>query len=222
MSFNSELVSQILKYTNFSISHQGVTRYLKVPYYLGGKKSPQQIKDALLADSSIFTSSGGLKTASEIQAIMNSKKSTYGIDCSGFAYYVLNEASDGAVMDQFGLSYAHGVSAADMTKASNGTLKTRARDIVPGCTIGLTGHVMVVYSVDKDTYGRVIQINYRHSIYMASAPQDGVVAGFISIGDDIRDLNHSSQTWHDGYESGSVLKNIYTRTILLSSLTSLV
>lgn len=125
---------------------------------MGREKSPNQIRDALLADSSIYTSSGGLKSTSEIQANMNSKKSIYGIDCSGFAYYVLNEASDGAVMDQFGgIEYWRGVSAANLTGPGNGTIISRVRDVVPGCTIGLydkserIDHVMVVYSVDKDT-----------------------------------------------------------------------
>lgn len=45
----------------------------------------------------IFTSSGSLKTASQIQTIINANKKAYGVDCSGFAYYVLNEASGGKV-----------------------------------------------------------------------------------------------------------------------------
>jgi len=101
-------------------------------------------------------------------------------------------------------------------------VKTKAKDIVPGCTIGLTGHVMVVQSVVNGMDGRVIQVNYYHSVFISSTAQDGVTIGYITIGNENQDLNGSSQTWNDGYEQGSALKNIYTRTILLNSLATLV
>ena len=222
MSFQTLLTSKIREYTPFKLTYNTITRELKVPYYYGGKKTPEQIKTALLSNPAVFASTGGLKTAGEIQTIMNSDKSKYGVDCSGFAYYVLNEASGGAVMAQFGATYANGVSAASLTSSNNGTVKTKAKDIVAGCTIGLTGHVMVVSSVVKGSDGRVIQINYHHS-ETTSKPggQDCVNAGYITVGDENQDLNGSAQTWLDTYDYGSALKSIYVRTILLSSLANL-
>lgn len=57
---------------------------------------------------------------------------------------------------------------------------------------------------------------------MGDNVQDGVIHGTIRISDDFQNLNHSSAIWSDGYAPGNFLKGNYVRTILLSSLTSLV
>nr|WP_312580048.1 hypothetical protein [Sedimentibacter sp.] len=126
-------------------------------------------------------------------------------------------------MDQFGskYTYSHGISAAELTSENRGTVKTKAKDVVAGCTIGLDGHVMVVSSVVKGSDGRVIQINYHHS-ETSSKGQDGVNAGYITIGDENQNLNGSQQTWNDTYDYGYALKNTYIQTILLLGLEDLV
>ena len=88
MSFLSKLNTCCGEYTGFN--YNGYV--IQLPYYLGGKKLPSTIK------TSIDNWRGNAtKTKEEIQAFVTSNPSLTGIDCSGLVYYVLNEASSGAV-----------------------------------------------------------------------------------------------------------------------------
>ncbi len=180
MSFKSNLLSYINEYTDHKVystnPNTGVTSYrtYKVPYYMsgligssiGGKCTPAEISSYIRSQNINWVNdnfnSYELKSSSIIQNQM--KTATHiigtGIDCSGFAYYVLNEASkstsapNGTLKPAFNnVSYGSGISAASLCSTTKGILITKAQDIKVGCTIYLTGHVMVVYDVIKNTNG---------------------------------------------------------------------
>lgn len=212
------------EYTNFQVSKNGVTRTLQIPYYLGGKKTPAEIKNYILSNSKCFNGSA-LKTESEIEAIMSQNLSNCGVDCSGLVYYALNEASNGAVRTYFErtyskysglLSYAYGLGTGYLTSKTDGTTITKAGSIVPGCTIrfkaaqgSTTDHVLVVYG----TYniGGQYTIRYAHS-----SGGTGPHNGYITIGNLDADLDDDSQTWYDSEYNDSNMKNRYDYTILLN------
>ncbi len=170
------------------------------------------------------------KSASTIQSEINSapdsEKKNYGMDCSGLVYFVLNESTKpnindnmttGALYSQFNATYANGVLASSLTSTSNGTQKTRAQDMVVGCTIRFDngGHVLVIYQVDKNSSGVVTKIYYAHS-----NGSHGPHTGTITIGDSTKDLKDTHQTWSDIAYTDAVAKGYYNQTILLSSLAS--
>ena len=205
MSFTTNLLTKVNEYTNFTV--YGKT--IKLPYHLGGKSTPTQIRGAIV-DKLLSTD-----TQANIQQWVNNNPSSAGIDCSGFAYYVLNEASSGAVMDFFGKSYAYGVSARNLTSTSYGSKITKAGDISPGCLFRTDngGHVIVVYSVTKGTNGLVTRIDYAHS-----NSSKGPHKGYITVGDPNAALNSSAQTWNDSAYTDSQAKSLFTYAMRLNCL----
>lgn len=222
MSFLTDLNTGCSAYTAFTYNGSSI----KLPYYLGGKKTPDQIRTA------IANWGGSSKTTTEIQTCVSNNRSTFGIDCSGLVYYALNEASSGAVRTYFEsklnnavgkLTYAFGISASNLTNTAYGTKITAAKDIKPGCTIFMhdntTGsdHVIVIHSVNKNSAGVVTSIAYAHS-----NGSKGPHHGSITIGNQTKDLNDSSQTWHDTAYTDAGAKNLYRHTLLLEPIAGLV
>ena len=214
MSFLGDLNYKIGEYTGFGYNGYAI----HLPYYYAGKKTPSQIRNAI---SSWI--GGSTKTQSEIQAHVLANPSTFGIDCSGLVYYVLNEATGGDVQSFFETqdgvtsgtyTYAYGINAAKLTNPSyGGTVITAANDVVPGCIIRSDngGHVLVVHSVNKDSSGNVTSIVYAHS-----NSSDGPHHAYITIGDGTKDLNDSAQTLHDISYTDIQAKNYYNYTILIA------
>jgi hypothetical protein len=210
MSFASNLISKCGEYTNFAI--YGVA----VPYLDGAKNTPAEILQAI----NNWRGSDP-KTIAEIQAWMNSHKSQTGIDCSGLAYYVLNEASGGVVRTYFeqqlgiSLPYSYGISTANLSSTTYGTIKTAAKDMTPGCTIRSDngGHVLVIHTVNKNSNGVVTSIYYSHS-----NGSMGPHSGIITVGNENQDLDGSAQTWSDSAYTSAEAKGLYTHTILLNCL----
>lgn len=217
MSFLTTLNTSCSAYTAFSYNGSSIN----LPYYLGGKNTPDQIRTA------ITNWGGSSKTASEIQTHVSNNPSTFGIDCSGLVYYVLNKASSDAVRTYFEnklnlpgqLTYAYGISASNLTNTAYGTKITAARDIKPGCIMRTDngGHVMVIHSVNKNSAGVVTSIVYAHS-----NGSKGPHHGYITIGDQTKDLNDSSQTWNDTAYTDAKAKSLYNYTLLLEPIASLV
>ncbi len=198
------------EYTNFSQIYLGM-QGIQIPYYWDGKNLPSEIA------TTINTWRGGSsKTAAQIQSYMNSNPDKCGVDCSGLAYYVLNEASNGSVRTYFegvfgiSLPYSSGIWSGNLTSTQYGTLIYRAADITAGCTIKFEGHVIVIYSLDKNSSGRVTKIYYAHS-----SGSMGPHNGYIIIGNEDQDLNGSSQTWYDNAYSDSYAKSLYLQTTKL-------
>lgn len=238
-----ELVSTYQSfYTNFSVTGSTVpagatmpeTIKLRLPYFqshdgiYGGKSSYADIQNAIR--NKYFNTQTGHwnKSAATIQSEINSapdsEKKTYGMDCSGLVYFVLNESTKpnttddmtkGALYSQFKVSYANGVSASNLSSTSNGVQKTRAQDMVVGCTMRSDngGHVLVIYQVDKNSSGIVTKIYYAHS-----NGSDGPHTGTITIGDSTKDLKDAKQTWNDIAYTDTAAKNYYNYTILLNNL----
>lgn len=207
MSFASNLSTKINEYTSFSV----FGKTIQLPYRLGGKLTPTQIRGNIVANLPSTSSQ------SAIQKWANSNTTSTGIDCSGFAYYVLNEASGGAVMNTFNVSYAYGVSAANLTSTSYGYKLTRAMDVTAGCLMNTDngGHVIVVYSVTKGSDGLVNRIDYAHS-----NGSKGPHKGYITIGDPGASLDSSRQTWHDSAYTDSQAKGYFNYVMRLSCLPS--
>lgn len=210
MSFASDLVVKCGEYTNFAIYG------IQIPYLNGAKNTPAQILDAINAWRGTSQ-----KTTAEIQTWVNNNTSKTGVDCSGLAYYVLNEASGGEVRTYFegkfgrSLPYGYGILAANLTSTSYGEKKTKAKDMTPGCLMRSDGggHVLVIHTVSKDSSGKVSRIYYTHS-NSGYGPHSGI----ITIGDENQDLNGSAQTWSDAAYTNATAKNLYTYTILLECL----
>ncbi|WP_010250299.1 LysM peptidoglycan-binding domain-containing protein [Acetivibrio cellulolyticus] len=200
------LLKYIDQYTNFTID--GVT--VKIPYYItpkgtelyGGKATPEKIREFLRKNAS---------NPSQYQAVIDANKRYTGIDCSGFVAYILNEATGGKVLEEWGTTYGNGISAADLTSTKKGDQISKAKDIVPGCTMRTAngGHIILIYEVVK-TNGVVTEIKYAHS-----NGSKGPHLGSITIGDENQDLNGSKQTWHDIAYTNSEAKSYYDYTVLL-------
>ncbi|WP_202976470.1 N-acetylglucosaminidase, partial [Anaerophilus nitritogenes] len=203
----SNLEKYIKEYTDFSCD--GVK--VKIPYYItpsgttlyGGKKTPDQIKAYLRANAS---------SPSEYQECANKNKRYTGVDCSGFTAYVLNETTNGRVLKYWNTTYANGISAANLTSSSNGVVKSKAKDIVPGCTIRTDngGHVIVIYKVIKNKE-KVTEIHYAHS-----NGSKGPHEAYIMIGNENQDLDGNEQTWYDIAYTDAKAKALYNHTILLN------
>lgn len=218
MSFSSELSSLCKSYAEFSYNGYSI----QLPYHLGGKNNPDEIK------ATISNWAGtAKKTQAEIQKYVTDHPSTCGVDCSGLVYYVLNEASGGAVRKYFEeqlnlagkLSYKYGISAANLTSTAYGSKLTVANAVKPGCVIRFDngGHVLVIHSVTRTSTGNVTSIGYTHS-----NGSKGPHYGSISIGDPSKDLNDKTQTWHDSAYTDAKAKEYYNYALLLKPLANAV
>lgn len=217
MSFSSDLKSKVEEYTSFSV----YSKSIQLPYYMttnnvyGGKKTPTEIRNYITAN---MNSSA---TQAQLQAFVNgsANKPKTGVDCSGFTYYTLNEATGGAVMKVFGSTYANGVSAATFTSTNNGVKCVAAKDIQPGCLMRTDGggHVIVIYSVTRGANDTVTRIDYAHS-----NGSKGPHKGYITITNQNADLNASSQTWYDSAYTDAQAKSLYNYTIYLNCISSFI
>lgn len=217
MSFQSNLKARIEEYTEFSV----YGKKIQLPYFIsdteaeppvyGGKNTPAQIRSYIM--SGLPESSTKAQIETFVNDIKNKPKT--GIDCSGFAYYTVNEASGGALMAVFGSSYANGVKASTLTSTAYGAKCTKAADIIPGCLMRSDrgGHVLVVYGVSYGADGRVNRIDYAHS-----NGSKGPHLGYITVGDPNSDLKASSQTWYDIAYNDAQARSLYDYTIRLDCL----
>ena len=94
-----------------------------------------------------------------------------------------------------------------------------ANDVQPGCVIRFDkgGHVLVIYSVTRNSSGNVTSIGYAHS-----NSSKGPHYGTISIGDPKKDLNDAKQTWNDSAYTDAKAKSYYNYTLLLDAVADLV
>lgn len=211
MAFLDTLNTCCAEYTGGYV-HNGTT--IPFPYRLGAKNLPSNIRNTI--KNWIGTSS---KTVAEVQNFMIANSDKTGVDCSGLVYYALNEATSGNVRSYFegiksaSLPYSNGIPAAELAYDGYGTKITAAKDIKPGCTIRSDNgsHVLVIHSVNKNSAGVVTSIVYAHS-----NSSKGPHHGSITIGDQTKDLNHSSQTWNDIAYSDAQAKSYYNYTVLLT------
>lgn len=218
MSFLTQLVSGCDAYANYKYGNYSIS----LPYHLGGKTTPSKITENISSWAGATQ-----KTQAEIQNYVTTHPSSTGVDCSGLVYYVLNEASGGAVRTYFEetlnlpgrLTYAYGISAANLTNTSYGTKITAANDIKPGCVIRFDNgkHVLVIHEVIREGSGNVISIGYTHS-----NGSKGPHYGSIAIGDPTKDLNDKMQAWHDIAYTNSTAKGYYNYTLLLNPISGLV
>lgn len=217
MSFLTDLQTCCRAYAEFS--HDG--SLLQLPYRLGGKRTPDEIRAAISAWAGT-----SVKTTAEIRDYVRKHPRETGIDCSGLVYYALNEASSGAVRAFFEkrlnkpgiLNYRYGISAANLTNAAWGIKITAANDIRPGCVMRFARgtHVLVIHSVNRDSAGNVTRIEYTHSNGSKGPHHAG-----ITIGDPTKDLNHASQKWQDIAYTDAKAKRLYNYTLLLTPVANL-
>lgn len=206
MSFASDLTSKVNLYTDFTI----FGKRIQLPYKLGAKNTPTQIS------SNIGKNIAPNADHATLQNWVTKNPAQTAVDCSGLAYFVLNEASGGKVMAAFGnTSYAYGVNAATLTSTAYGSKITKANDLTPGCLFNSDNgkHVLVVYSVTKNSAGQVTRVDYAHS-----NGSKGPHKGYITIGDPSQDLKHSSQTWYDSAYTDAQAKNYYNYAMRLNCL----
>lgn len=200
MSFITELNKKCQEYTNMVVGG----RRIQLPYEWGGKLLPSEIQANLL-------NSG--KTGAALQEWATSNPGKAGVDCSGLVYYALNEAANGGVRPYFeealnkpNLTYAYGITAANLTDTKHGKQITKAADMVPGCVMRSDngGHVLVITGVSAT------RIDYTHSNSTV-----GPHIGYITIGNPNADLKDAAQTWHDEAYADSKAKSYYNYTVLL-------
>lgn len=218
MSFLTEISPLCEEYVNFYYGGY----YFSLPYRLGGKNTPAQITKAISNWAGTAK-----KTRAEIQKYITDNPASTGVDCSGLVYYALNEASNGAVRTYFEdklnlsgrLSYAYGISAANLTNTAYGTKITVANNVTPGCVIRFDNgkHVIVVDEVTRDSKGTIKNIWYTHS-----NGSKGPHWGSITIGDSSKDLDDVAQTWNDSAYTDATAKGYYNYTLLLDCINELV
>lgn len=218
MSFLTEISPLCEDYVNFCYGGH----YFSLPYRLGGKNTPAQIAKTISNWAGTTR-----KTKAEIQKYITDNPASTGVDCSGLVYYILNEASGGAVRTYFEdklnlsgrLSYEYGISAANLTNTAYGSKITVANDVKPGCVIRFDNgkHVIVIDEVTRDSKGNVNSIGYTHS-----NGSKGPHWGSITIGDPSKDLNDAKQTWQDSAYTDSTAKGYYNYTLLLNPISKLV
>lgn len=204
-------------YTGFTYNGGSIN----LPYCWGAKNTPDQIRAA------ITKGVGASTTTAAAQEYATKHPDETGVDCSGLVYYALNKASSGAVRTFFEqqlncsglLTYAYGIGASNLTNTAYGTQITAAKDIKPGCVLRTQngGHIIVIHSVNKNSSGIVTSIVYAHS-----NGSKGPHHGYITIGDQAKDLNHSSQTWSDIAYTDAQAKSLYNYTLLLTPIAGLV
>lgn len=217
MSFLTNLQNCCRAYAEFSYDGSSI----QLPYRLGGKKTPDEIKSAISAWAGT-----SVKTTTEIRDYVRNHPQQTGIDCSGLVYYILNEASSGAVRTFFErklnmhgrLNYRYGISAANLTNTACGARITAANDMKPGCVMRFSKgkHVLVIHSVIRDSSGNVIRIEYTHS-----NGSKGPHHASVTIGDPTKDLNHASQIWQDIAYTDAKAKRLYNYTLLLTPIANL-
>jgi len=155
---NLELLTEIKKYTDFEYDGQSA----KIPYFMsnngiyGGKKTVSEIKKYISAN----------KGSERLQSFIDSHKPQCGIDCSGFCYNTLNEATDGK-LKRFLRETADTTDVTDLRSKS--TKITTIEDIRPNDFIIFNGdnHVAIIYEVRysslEDGISKPWQIKYAHS-----------------------------------------------------------
>lgn len=205
----SRLKREVEKYTRFTCgSYQ-----IDIPYGFACKNTPELIYDFLQRKAG---GSFGNVTERELQSIADKygEDRVYGegsgVDCSGFVYYCLNEASGGDLKAAVGgYSYRHGVNAQSLTSSTYASGRTfgRAQDVTLGATIYTYAnqpHVLVVTDVIYNSSGLVTKIKYAHS-----NGSHGPHEAYIEIGNPFMDLDASEQKWVDVAYSDSSAKRYY-------------
>lgn len=212
MSFYTDLVTKIKEYTKFTVNGYSI----KIPYCLGAKNTPDEILDFINTKISSTSSQSFIQSQMDKYKGTTSSPGSTSVDCSGFVYYVLNEATDGAVRDYFeekiggNLPYSTGIWSGNLTSTSYGDKIIHPKDLHAGCTIAWDAHVLVVSGVTKNSSGTVTKVWYAH----ATGP---VHSGYIKIGDEDGTLgdDQNSNIWVDDYYSNSTCQSRYMHCLLL-------
>ena len=196
-----------LEYTDFYMENEKI----QLPYRWAGKLTPSKIRENL-------TVLAQKNPGQSLQALAAAHPVECGVDCSGLVYFCLNEAAGGKVRtyfeDKLGLpgvlSYAYGISAANMTNSAYGTVLNRAQDVRPGDVIRFDdgGHIGVIYEVETAD-GIVEKIYYAHS-----SGDKGPHRGVITVVVPEANLNDPRQSWEDWDAFyAPVIKSLYNYTL---------
>ncbi|RKD31207.1 C40 family peptidase [Thermohalobacter berrensis] len=195
---NETLLAEIEKYTKYQ--YNGIS--LDVPYHLGGKNTVEQITSYI--DNNY---NGDDTSSSQLQSFMDNNTSGCGVDCSGFVYITLDNATSGDFSNVIGESRYY-TNVEDMIEHS--TEVTDIKDIRPNDLIFFTGHVAVIYEVeyaknpDTGLY-EPWRINYAHS---SRGGVGGPHKGYIIL-TDMNDLSNCE--WRDSSSSyQDYLADIFT------------
>ncbi len=243
MNSSEHLSAQALKtiegYLSYSIAGDSTpSRTISIPYYnnrrgkvrgglraMVGKGSPSDIREEveLLALREKLPLTLVDKEAFKKLLVDNH----IGIDCSGFAYHVLNtesgERKKGSLRSHLKFPLARGIRGfiAKMRPAENAGVTTFASDInsviVPirdircGDYITMThpdserayDHIVLVHAIEKDSSGIPKKILYSHSIAWPSDGRygHGVRQGLIEISDIKAPIQN--QLWNEANKTGS-------------------
>ena len=207
-------------YCNFRENNEQVR--LQIPYYLGGKHTPQELVN-LLKNSYLGGRDPINCSPSEVQSALAASASN-GIDCSCLTYYVLNEACGGIMQSYFAdvlgyspasLAYGSGISSENQTSLQYSTQITMAKDMRPSDFICFAGgsHILIITHVERDAGGEVAKIRYAHS-----SGGYGPHYAEILIGDQNKDLDAAEQSWNDIVYTDSIAKGFYEYTSRLNFL----
>ena len=214
-------VCSVPYFNNKTLRRRGTLRVL------GGKGSPKDIYDEVY--TLLVKDHVSLDTLSDEALKKILTDNNIGIDCSGFAYYILNAESEelkkGSLGKHLHFMYAHGVIgfiASRLSPEKNTDVATFAdnknsrviltSDINPGDMITMTAvgqdkvrnHILIIHQVEYQNFVPIV-IHYSHSV---AYPEDGVYGsgihqGTITILDQHKPI--TEQQWSEGGTSSQTL-----------------
>ncbi|MFZ2540071.1 MAG: NlpC/P60 family protein [Oscillospiraceae bacterium] len=206
------LKSNIIAYTDFAYN----SGKIQLPYSYAKKWTPAQIYTNI---TNLLGASAATSSIAVVQQTATTNPERCGLDCSGLTYYCLNEASNGTARTFYEqklnlsgtLSYAYGISAANMTKVTFGTKITKANDVKPGDLIRFNngGHVGIIYETEKNE-NAVTKVRYAHS-----NGSYGPHKAEITIGNVNNDIGGIGQIWNDPAYTQEYVHSIYEYVIRL-------
>lgn len=175
----------------------------------GGKASPQELVN--LTELKAREKKIDLSTLNEREIVLFMKKNRLGVDCSGFAFWMLNaldlERGGNGIADDIPNSEGRYIKIRASTKMlTDGGVSffvKKIKWIKPGDMIRLGGghHLAVVMEIGKDKGGNIKKIIYAHS----SSPFYTVISGVHKESIIIKDVEKSlqEQEWQEKTPNGA-------------------
>lgn len=182
----------------------------------GGKASPQEI--VILTRLKAQEKGIDLAKLSEREIVLFMKKNKVGVDCSGFAFWMLNaldlEKGGNGIADDIpncrGKYIKVRASTKMLTDGGVSFFVKKINEIKPGDMIRLRGghHLAVVLEIEKDKDGNTRKIVYAHSSSPVFTVVSGVHQESIIIKDSEKSLQEQDWAENLNFQDGDGVKRL--------------